>query len=64
MRLNMKETMKIKFMMCIPFDKPTKNGTVFTKEAVENAVNNIPVNIPIICRDNKSEYNKCRKSNK
>lgn len=51
------EMTKVKLTMCIPFDKPNKNGTVFTREAVENAVNNIPVNMPIIYRDNESEYN-------
>lgn len=50
------EMMKVKFTMHIPFDRPNKNGTVFTKEAVENAVNNIPINIPIICGDNKSKF--------
>ena len=50
------EMTKVKLTMHIPFDKPNKNGTVFTKEAVENAINNIPVNIPIIYRDSKSEY--------
>ena len=50
------EMMKVKFTMHIPFDRPNKNGTVFTKEAVENAVNNIPINIPIICVDNKSKF--------
>lgn len=50
------EMTKVKLTMHIPFDKPNKNGTVFTKEAVENAINNIPVNMPIIYRDSKSEY--------
>lgn len=50
------EMTKVKFTMYIPFDTPNKNGTVFTKEAVENAINNIPVNMPIIYRDSKSEY--------
>ena len=50
------EMTKIKLTLHMPFDKPNKNGTVFTKEAVENAINNISVNMPIIYRDSKSEY--------
>jgi hypothetical protein len=50
------EMIKVKLTMCIPFDKPTRNGTIFTKEAVANAVNNIPLNMPIVCKDSKSEY--------
>lgn len=51
------EMTKVKFTMYIPFDTPNKNGAVLTKEAVENAINNIPTNMPIIYRDNKNEYN-------
>ena len=51
------EMTKVKLTMHIPFDTPNKNGTVLTKEAVENAINNIPINMPIICRHNKNEYN-------
>mgnify|MGYP003304032013 CR=1 FL=1 len=50
------EMTKVKLTMYIPFDKPNKNGTVFTKEAVENAVNNLSTNLPIIYRDNKSRF--------
>ena len=51
------EMTKVKLTIHIPFDKPNKNGTVFTKEAIENAINNAPINIPIVHRDNKSEFN-------
>ena len=51
------EMTKIKLTMHIPYDTPNKNGSMLTKEAVENAVNNIPTNMPIIYRDNKDEYN-------
>ena len=55
---SMKDEMtKVKLTMCIPFDTPNKNGAVLTKEAVENAINNIPTNMPIIYRNNKDEYN-------
>lgn len=48
---------KVKLTIHIPFDTPNINGAVLTKEAVENAVNNIPTNMSIICRNNKDEYN-------
>lgn len=51
------EMTKVKLTMHIPFDTPNKNGAVLTKEAVENAINNIPTNMPIIYRNNKDEYN-------
>ena len=50
------ETIKITITIPIPFDRPNKNGIMFTKEAVENAVTNIPVNMPILYKDNKDEY--------
>ena len=50
------EFVKVKIQIPITFDKPNKNRTVFTKEAVENAISNVPVNMPIIYRDDKSEY--------
>ena len=50
------ETTKVKFTVYIPFDKPNKNGSMFTKEAVENAVKNIPENTPILYRNNESEF--------
>ena len=51
------EMTKVKLTMHIPFDTPNRNGTVLTKEAVENAIYNIPTNMPIIYRNNKDEYN-------
>lgn len=50
------ENTKIKLTIHIPFDRPNKNGIAFTKEAIENAVNNAPTNIPIVYRDNKNEF--------
>ena len=50
------EFTEVKFTINIPFDKPNKNGSMFTKEAVDNAVKNIPENIPIIYRSNESEF--------
>ena len=48
---------EVKFTINIPFDKPNKNGTIFTKEAVENAINNFPTNTPIIYKDSKNNFN-------
>ena len=50
------ENTKVKLTIHIPFDRPNKNGIVFTKEAIENAINNAPTNIPIVYRDNKNEF--------
>lgn len=46
---------KIKLTIHIPFDNSDLKGCVFTKEAVENAVNNLQTNLPIVYKDN--EYN-------
>lgn len=42
---------KVKFTIPISIDNPNENGAIYTKEAVENAINNIHTNIPIIYRD-------------
>ena len=38
-----------------PYDRPDKNGNVYTKDAVETAVCSLRKNIPIIFRDNKCD---------
>ena len=43
---------KVKITIPIPVDKPDCNGVIYTKEAVESAINNIPVNLPILYKDN------------
>ena len=50
------EMTKVKLTIHIPFNKPNKNGSIFTEEAVENAVNNLCTNLPIIYRDNKDRF--------
>ena len=45
------ELTKVKLTIMMPSDKPNKNGTVFTKEAVEDAVYNLRRNLPIIYSD-------------
>ena len=49
------ENTKIKLTIPIPIEKPDKNGVVYTRDAIENAVNNLRTNIPIIYRDNGNE---------
>ena len=46
---------KVKLTIHIPFNKPDLNGCVFTEKAVENAVNNLQTNLPIVYKDNKCE---------
>ena len=45
---------KIKITIPIPIDEPDYNGTVYTEKAIENAVNNLHKNLPVIYRDNES----------
>lgn len=47
------ENTKIKITIPIPVDKPDINGYVFTKEAVDNAVCNLRINIPILYGDDE-----------
>ena len=49
------ENIKVKVTIPIPFGRPDKNGVMYTKEAVSNAVNNLNKNLPIIYRDNDKE---------
>lgn len=48
MRIN---NIKVKLTMSIPYDKPDDNGCIFTKEAVEDAVNNLQTKLPITLGD-------------
>lgn len=45
------DNIKVTITIPIPYDQPDKNGNIYTKEAVENAVNNLHKHIPIIFRD-------------
>lgn len=49
------DNIKAKITIPIPYDKPDKNGNIYTKEAVEKAVNNLHKNLPIIFRDESEE---------
>ena len=39
-----------------PYDKPDKNGVVYSKEAIERAVKQMPTNLPISFLDNNPEH--------
>lgn len=45
------DDIKVKITMPIPVGKPDKNGVIYTEKAVENAVNNLMKNLPIVNDD-------------
>lgn len=46
------ENTKIKLTIPIPVDKPDANGIIYTEEAIENALNNLRKNLPIVYKEN------------
>ena len=46
------EGTKVTLTIPIPVGKPDLNGCIYTKEAVENAMNNFRTNLPIIYKEN------------
>lgn len=46
----MEENTKIKMTIPITFDKPNKNGTVFTEDAVSKAISTLKLHLPIVDR--------------
>ena len=49
------ENIKVKITIPIPYNEPDKNGNIYTKEAVEKAVNNLHKHLPIIFRGESEE---------
>lgn len=49
------DNIKVKLTIPIPFDRPDLNGAIHTKEAISNAINNMPSNTPIIYKDSDCE---------
>ena len=49
------DNIKVTITIPIPYDQPDENGNIYTKEAVENAVNNLHKHIPIIFRGESEE---------
>lgn len=46
------ENTKVKLTIPIPIDRPDANGVTYTKEAVENAINNLDRHLPILYKEN------------
>ena len=42
---------QVSFKIPVPINNPDGNGTVYTKEVVENSVNNLKCVIPIVMRE-------------
>ena len=49
------ENIKATITITIPYNEPDKNGNIYTKEAVEKAVNNLHKHLPIIFRGESEE---------
>lgn len=49
------DNIKVAITIPIPYNKPDKNGNIYTEEAIEKAVNNLRKNLPIIFRDKSEE---------
>ena len=49
------DNIKVTMTIPIPYDQPDKNGNIYTKEAVEKAVNNLHKHLPIIFRGKSEE---------
>lgn len=49
------ENTKIKLTIPIPIDKPDCNGVVYTEKAIENAINSLRTNLPIVYKDNEAD---------
>ena len=45
------ENTKIKLTIPIPIEKPDCNGVVYTEDAIENALNNLRTNLPILYKE-------------
>lgn len=49
------DSAKVKLTIPIPINKPDGNGVIYTRDAVESAVNNLRKNLPIVYADNECE---------
>ena len=47
----------VKITIPFPYGKADKNGTIYTKEAVEKAITHLSKNIPIIYKENSETFN-------
>ena len=49
------DNIKVTITIPIPYDQPDNNGNIYTKEAVEKAVDNLHEYLPIIFKDESEE---------
>lgn len=49
------ENIEVKLTIPIPYDKPELNGTVYTREAIEAAINSLYSNLPILFQANEND---------
>ena len=49
------ENTKVKLTIPIPVDRPDNNGVIYTKDTIENAVNNLRTNLPIVYGDDEAD---------
>lgn len=52
------ENTKIKLTIPIPVNRPDHNGVIYTEEAIENALYNLPTNLPILYKEDEETYAK------
>ena len=48
------DNLKIQLTLTIPFGRPDKNGVMYSKEAIEKAIEDFYGKLPILYRDNDS----------
>lgn len=46
------DNMKMQLALVIPFDSPDRNGVVYSRKAIEKAVDALSGKLPIVYRDN------------
>lgn len=46
------ENLKMQIALRFPFDKPDRNGVIYSKQAVERAISALQGKLPILYRDN------------
>lgn len=45
------DNIMVKITIPIPYDRPDLNNVMYSRDAVKNAIENIPANLPILFRD-------------
>lgn len=52
------ENTNVKLTIPIPIDKPDANGIIYTEEAIENALNSLRANLPIVFSESMEDNEK------